>query len=516
MMKKKMLTFFLAGLVLTSPGVQGAEMEDDLQYEGGTVSLTLADSIDLALAGDESIEAAQAGREAARWGLSAARRAKGPTLSWSAQAYRIGGKNYKSYNEAHDEYGDPHKVSRIGLVGYVATTGDPVINRQTGTVGAYAYHNTFANSWNITVPIYTGGQLENQAAARRYQLNQADLTLENTRQTVRYKAAEAYANLLHRRNLEKIAQEAVDMAQTQLGLIGDQYIEGSVAKADVLTMEVRLANCRQNLVNAQAAAKVAQSTLASILGLPQDTEIEALDIFSYEPYGRTLPECEAYALLHRPDGLAAEYAIKSAQAQVGVAKAGNRPKISGVAGDSIASNHPFGHERSSAWEAGINLSWNIFDNGVTSASVHQAQALTDQSQAEARRVWKNIRLETRSAYTEMKAAEENIAGTAKAVRDAEESYMIAQVRYEEGVDILLTVTDAQERLTQARSNYNTALYQYNLYRAGLEKAIGVPVEFDPAVYTEAEQQGASADQAVAKAEVNEESDPDRKEQPWQR
>ena len=41
---------------------------------------------------------------------------------------------------------------------------------------------------------------------------------------------------------------------------------------------------------------------------------------------------------------------------------------------------------------------------------------------------------------------------------AEESYKIAQVRYEESVDILLSVTDAQEKLTQARTNYYTALY----------------------------------------------------------
>ena len=75
----------------------------------------------------------------------------------------------------------------------------------------------------------------------------------------------------------------------------------------------------------------------------------------------------------------------------------------------------------------------------------------------------------------MKTAEDNIKAAAAAVKQAEESYTIAQVRYEEGVDILLSVADAQEKLTQARSNYSTALYQYNLYRATLEKAMGIPV-----------------------------------------
>jgi len=174
-----------------------------------------------------------------------------------------------------------------------------------------------------------------------------------------------------------------------------------------------------------------------------------------------------------------------------------------VAGRSMAGNSPFHSERSSSWEAGIGLTWNIFDNGVTSANVNQAEALVEQYEKEAERLQKTIRLETRSAYIEMKTAEENIAAAAAAVKQAEESYVIAQVRYEEGVDILLSVTDAQEKLTQARSNYSTALYQYNLSRAALEKAMGVPVTIDAAVYAEAEARGENAAKALQAAAVGE-------------
>ena len=461
----------------------------------GPVRLSLAESIGLALDTDESIEAAEAGREAARWDLSSARRAKGPTITWNSQAVRIGGRNYRSAQKAHEKYGNPHQETVPA--GYV-DEDTPVLTTQT--VGAYGQSNTFANSWNLSIPLYSGGQLENQIAANRYRLNRADLTLENQRQQTRYRAAEAYANLVHRENLARIARQAVKMADAQLRFISDQYSEGAVAKADVLLMEVRRYNYRQNLVNAESAVNVARSTLASVVGLPRDTEVEPTDAFTYEPYPKALTECEDYALANRPDGLAAEYAVKAAEARKEAAKAGYRPKINGVAGQSIASNAPFRSERSNAWEAGISLTWSLFDNGVTQANVGSAKAAVDQSEAEARQAKKNIALETRSAYLQMKAAEENIRETAASVAKAEESYMIAQVRYEEGVDILLTVADAQERLTQARSNYSTALYQYNLYRATLEKAMGVPVGFDAAVYAEAARQGDSADTALKKAE----------------
>ena len=482
---KKTIVLTMAALVCTiseAAAVPYGEMYSD---KNEPMQLTLAQSIEMALLADERIEAAQAGKESAKWGLSAIRRSRGPNISWSSEVYRIGGKDYEAANDAHEAYGNPHEVTRKYTSGYVFDNKTiPVVSEQTVTVGSYAYRNTFANSWNLTIPLYTGGNLEHQQEAQGYEVNRADLNLQATRQTVRYQAAEAYANLLHRSNLARIARDAVDMAGTQLRLINEQYTEGAVAKADVLMMEVRMASYQQNLNAAQAAVEVAESTLASLLGLPQDTDIEATDVFSYEPYTKDLPACEEYARQHRPDGKAAQFAVKSAEALKQAAKAGYRPQVTGVVGKSIASNSPFQNERSDSWEAGISLSWSIFDNGVTDANVNQAKANVSQYEAEARRVWKNIRLETRSAYIEMKTAEENIKAAAAAVKQAEESYVIAQVRYEEGVDILLSVTDAQEKLTQARSNYSTALYQYNLYRAALEKAMGVPVDPIPATAKE--------------------------------
>lgn len=486
--KKFVLASILSYSLALPAGICGAEQ----------VQLTLAESISMALSGDESIESADAQREAAVHALKAAKRSKGPVFSWNAQASKIGGRNYKSANDAHDAYGDPHAGDYSPL--YVDNTrifpGNPV------TVGSYAYHNTFANSWNLTVPIYTGGQLEGQIAASRYRLNRADMDSENTRQTIRYQAAEAYANLINRENIAEVAKEAVDKGNTQMELIRAQFEEGAVAEADLLMMKVTIANYKQNLVNAEAAVAVAKSTLASVVGLPQDTDIEPVNVFSYEPYDKDLPACEAYALTHRPDGMAAEYDIKTATAQMETAKSGYRPKVSASAAQSISSNAPFRSERSNAWEAGLNISWNIFDNGVTRENVRQADANIRAYEARARKVKKNIQLETRTAWLEMKAAEQNIVETDAAVKQAEDSYVIAQVRYEEGVDVLLGVTDAHEKLVQARMNHLTALYQYNLSRAKLEKAMGVPVAVDAQRYKEVEEKGASSPRALHDASVS--------------
>lgn len=485
---KKFFLMLAAMLTAVSPKVDAA------------VSLTLDQSIKMALSTSESIESAEAGREVAKWSLSSVRRSAGLKFSWTSEAYKIGGRDYESAKKSHEAYGDPKQVfTQTGVVG----EDFPVYGYET--VGSYAYNNTFSNRLSLTYPLYTGGSLEGQINAGEYQLNAADMSVENSRQTVRYQASEAYWNLVHQENMVEVAEEAVKRTDSQLELIKDQYDEGMVAKADVLMMEVRLANDKQNLVTAKGNFKVAQATLASMIGMPQDSEILPADELPYEPYPFTLDECENFAVTHRPDFVAAEYAVKRGEAQISAAKSGYRPNVTAIVSKSIVGNGAFQQERSSSWNAGVNLTWNIFDNAVTSANIATEKARVAQYQAEADSTEKNIRLETRSAYLRMKAAEENLIAASVTVKQAEENCMIAKIRYEEGVDILLNLTDAQERLTQTQTNYCNALYQYNLYRASLEKAIGIPVGMDVPSYVEAVSAGKSSPKAVAVSKISEEN-----------
>lgn len=411
------------------------------------VQLSLAESVDMALATHENIEMAQASRDAAKWNLSAARRRMGFTASWTSAMTRAG--------------------------------------TRSGYDDGFNYGNSFENTYSLSLPIYTGGRYENNIAASQHGLAAADLNLEDTKQSVRFKALQAYYDLLQRQNLRNVSQSAVDMANEQRDLIQIQYEEGTVAYADVVQMEVQLADYRQGLVSAEGNLDAARYTLARVVGLPQDTFIEPTDDFTYTPFPYTMPECVAYALDHRADGAAADCRVKQYEANKNAEKAGWHPTLQGTVSKQTQSDRPlFRKDGGDQWSVGATLRWDFFDNFVTSANVASAKAQQMQMQAQADGLWNDIRLETRTTYAQMKAAEANIRSTEYAVHQAEESYKIAQVRYEEGVDILLSVTNAQEKLTQARANYYSALYSYNLYKAALEKAMGIPVGLDVPEYME--------------------------------
>ena len=62
--------------------------------------------------------------------------------------------------------------------------------------------------------------------------------------------------------------------------------------------------------------------------------------------------------------------------------------------------------------------------------------------------------------------------------------------------------DASRKLTEARSNYFTALYNYNTAKASLDRYMGVPVEIDVVRYVESEEEGKTATEARENAALN--------------
>lgn len=456
---KKLAAAVVAGVmafsVFTSTG-DAAEVKN----------LDLDEAVQLALVNNRAIKQAIAQRESARWQLSEARRKGNPTLGWSSQAEAIGGKYYESYEKKR----------------------------------------LFSNSLEAKMPIYDGGALKEGRISARYGLSAADLNLENTLQTVRYQATNYYYRILQTANQVTVSEEQVKTLQEHLRIVNAQFKAGTVAKADVLTTEVRLANAQQTLISYRNNYDIAMATLCNYLLLPVDTVVRPPEQLTYNKYNLNLTNCTAYAMDNRPDCAAADYEVKQAESNKRAAKAGLKPQVNAVASGSVTGNKPFDNNLSDQWTAGINASWNIFDGGLTSAQVNEADAALIRAQENAAATREQVQLDVRTAYLSLMSAEKNIATTKLAIASAEEDYRIAQVRYAAGVGTNLDVMDASDKLTQAKMNYYSALYEYNTAKASLDKAMGIPIEIDVPRYINAiDEEDKTAKEARIDAAITEEA-----------
>lgn len=434
---KKLTALVLGGLMTTT--MASAAMAE-------SVDMTLEESVRTALDNNYSIKQQEAEYDSAVWARHQARRSFGPTVNWQSTATKMGGKYYE----------DMLKLSR-----------------------------NYGNTLSLTMPIYTGGQLEGAIKAADLAMNANELGLELSKQQVKAATMSAYYQALQAKNQIKVAQDSVNTLTEHLKNVNAQYTVGTVAKSDVLGTQVQMANAEQNLINANNSYDVAIASLNNVMGLPTDTELNLTDSLDYNVYEIPLEECTAYARSNRPDVLMADYQVAIAEAGVQQAKAGYMPKVSAKASKSWAGDSPFGSEetdqrygQSNNWTAGLVVSWDIWDNNVTQSKVNQSKAAVAKAEAAAENTRQSGDLEVRTAYLNLKAAEKSINTTQVAVDKAQEDYKIAQVRYAAGVGTNLDVMDAEEKLAQAQTNYYTALYNYNSSKAALDKAMGIMVDLD--------------------------------------
>lgn len=409
-----------------------------------TLELDLEETIQRALLTNPSVKIAEYNRKAAKADYSAAKSARGISISLS-----------------HDS----------GRGGYA----DPQYNQQL-RIWTKGIDNSHSNSITASLPIFTGGELQGQIGQAKANYRSMLSAEEQAYNEMKETATTGYFNMLNATNMKALRQESVDRLQAHLDNVIAQYNVGIVARADVLRSEVELANAQQNYITASNQYDVAEATLNNIIGTPLGTTLLLKDRLQYEPYENDMAYCLAYSEQHRPELKQAEYAIDSAEAALVVARSGHMPKVYANASNNWGGNgSDWPGDDDENWSVGVTASMNVFDSGVTWSKIHAAQENLAKAKESQRQIKDNVELEVRTDYLNLREAEKRITTTQVAVASAEEDYHIAVVRYQAGVGTNIDVMDAQEALTQAKTNYYQALYNYNTSKAALNTSMGVGV-----------------------------------------
>lgn len=442
---KRLATLIAAGITAMSASVSFAAEE---------VTLTIDDSVELALKNNRTIKQSAYDFDAARWKLHEARRNAGIQVNVGGSWTRLGG---------DDNYDKQQEVQIL------------TANRMR-LVHNYGY------DFSAAFPLFTGFGIENGIKAAEFGRDASKLGLEATKQAIKLKTMSEYYDVLARKNLMNVAQESVNTLQAHLDNVTAQYKVGTVAKSDVLRSQVQLATAQLNLVTAQNNYDIAVATLNNTIGLPVDTMLDIKDELHYQKYDVSLEKCIEYALLHRPDVMAAERSAGAAEAAKNAARSGYLPSVAAVASKAFSGEHGFRHDHSDTWVFGLQASWNIWDNNITAAQVQQKKAAQKKAEENYMDTVENAKLDVRIAYLNLIAAEKNIFTTSVAVEQAQDDYNIALVRYNAGVGTNLDVMDAEDNLVRVQNQYITALYDYNVSKASLDKAMGISIDLDVTPY----------------------------------
>lgn len=409
---------------------------------------TLEQAWALALEADDNLEAARASTEAADAELGAVRGARLPSVALSA-----------AFTQLDDAPAlDIDELSELGIELPSLFSGD---NFVTGAA-------------EVSVPLYTGGLIGNGIRAASAALDASRSGETALVNDLRLAVADAFVLVLRARSALGLAESNVDTLQAHARDVVNLFDKGLVPQNDRLSVEVTLADARQEALQAANALELATAAYNRRLGRPLNTAVDLEEVMpSVAPAAMSadVETLTAEALDNR-----AELAVLSSQSEAlrhqGEAERGRaRPQLAAQAGWDYIENEVLDDE--SLASVGIGVEWKLYDGGQ---SRRRAAALDARARAATDRrddIASQIRLQVRGAWLDVDAARERLGVTEQALAQAEENLRVARDRYRNGIGSNTEVLDAETLRTLTRSNHDNARYDAALARLRLASALGV-------------------------------------------
>jgi len=340
--------------------------------------------------------------------------------------------------------------------------------------------------WNSGIQlvqnIYTGGTLRAAFQAARAEKAQALANYQATLSDTLLNVEVAYYDVLLAAQQITVNEASVNLLTKELADQQSRYNAGTVPHFNVLQAEVALANARPPLIQARSTYRNNKNTLSNLLGynLPKevvnDIPFNLTDTLDDHPYQVNLSDAVEKALGQRPELQALRQDTELQRLSIIDAKSGYKPTVSLFAGYNWSSSQftpplDLTHEFD-GWNAGGQVSWSIFDGGITQGKITQARAQYQKAQTTLADEARTIELEVRTAYSDFVEAVETLDSQNKVVEVAEEALRESRARSSAGSGTQLDVLNAETSLTQSRTTQIQALHDYDTARARLERAIG--------------------------------------------
>ncbi len=328
---------------------------------------------------------------------------------------------------------------------------------------------------SLSVPLFTGGRLISGFKQANYNLDAAKEAVRQSRHTTVFNTKRVFYGILLAEEFVKVSEEAVALAEKLHNNIKIQYEVGMASQFDLLRSEVQLANLKPQLIKARNNLNIMKLNLKTILGMDQNKEIEIQGKLTYEAVEPELDACLVKAMQNRPELKQLGFHKRIAGEGLKIARAAGLPSVA-ISGqynywaDKLNFNK---NNWSNFYQMNLTMSIPIFNGFATGARVGQAKAAIKELEFNRKGLVDMLKFEVRQAILKINEAKESLLSQEKNVEQAEESLRIADLNFKEGLITMLDYNQAQSALTQAKTNYSQALYDYEVALAELDKAMGV-------------------------------------------
>jgi outer membrane protein len=403
------------------------------------IELTLTNSIALALQNNSTIKIAKNNKDESLWAEKQAQAQKGFSLDYTHTS--------EPFNTSYNE---------------IFYTADSI-------------NENFQNELSLKFPIYSGGKLEYQIEQAKWKSKSSELNANIAKQQLQMEVAKSYFNVVKLADELKVCNQTIDCLEKELQIVQAKYEEGVVAQSEVLSIQVNLSDAQDNLFTVQNNYHNASEAFNQIVGLPANTEFNLVDKLEYREYTMSLEECIEFTLKNQPTIADDKAKIAISADDLKIAESNDLPVVD-LSASQIFYDKNFPGLKNNSWQVGLTVSMNILDSGANKAKIKKEQYRLETVKEEAKKNRDEILLNIRQYYSDMYNSEKRVNLDNDALDQAERYLQMELDRYEAGVNDTFDVINAAILLDKAKKNRLYALYDYNVGKIELERAMGMVVK----------------------------------------
>jgi outer membrane protein len=340
------------------------------------------------------------------------------------------------------------------------------------------------NSWYGTgglrssVTLFNGFQIINGIVKSRYDFLKSQSDLEKEKNDIQIQLALAYMQVLFSKELLQVAQKRLDVTTMQVERSRKLLDVGNIAQGEYLQIKAQEANDRTSSINEENNLTIAILNLTQLLDLDSTTGFDVIvpaniDVALLAPVA-SIQEIYAKALENMPQIKSAEYAVKSYEKQLAMAKGQISPSVS-LNGDlstfystenvdpenptvDYEVNKQLKDDYNKQLSLGVSIP--IFNRLQVKNSISNAKLQVDDYKIQLKQAEMALYKEVQQAHVDASAAREKYNSSVEAVNYNEESFKYTRQKMEVGLVNSVDFNLAQSNLTKAHSDMLQAKYEY--------------------------------------------------------
>jgi outer membrane protein TolC len=322
----------------------------------------------------------------------------------------------------------------------------------------------FATKIEVLQPLINiDGLYQRQAAKSKMEAFQ--LQTERTKEYLELEVNKAFMQLQLGYKAVTVLEKANATAEANLKLIDNYFKQGILQKTDLLSVQVRVNEIKNQLQYAKSNVQNASDYLGFLLNEETTNKVykpleELENVIVVEKIGTTLSN-------NRKDILAMDKSSEAYSKMLRSSKMNFLPRLNAFGSYELYDDTLFG-TNAKGYLVGAQLSWNVFDGYKSIGKMEKAKADFQKSEMENQQYKAQSQLELNKANRQLKDAENKVSLAKLALEQSQEAYRIRNNRFTQGLEKTTDLLQSETQMSQKELEFLQAVFEYNFTQEYLQ------------------------------------------------